>query len=424
MAELAAIQNLATVGLDFRHCPDSLRERLFVDDAEVPAILTALRAADIPEAVVVSTCDRIEITLTTSNPAAAVAVIAGILAAPLGLDHALVTPYMRYVVGFEAIHHLFRVAASLDSQVVGESQVLGQVKAAHARSRHHAMVSGLVDRCFQEAFRVAKTVRRETEIGASAVSIAATAIDRCRALHGDLADRGGVLIGTAELGALLAEQLQRAGLSRLQVVDTHPSRAAALARRLSCHHAAITDLGTALQDADILLAAFGSGHYLLDHDMLAGILRHRRQRPMLILDLAIPSDLDPSVNRLGDVFVFTLDDLEDAARDGRANRASAAMAAEGIVAAAADDFIGTLEGRRADPEITALQARFQAIRDDILRTEPAADVDRATQLLINRLLHAPLAQLRDLARDDALGAETRQLLRRLFDLDDDKEGRS
>jgi glutamyl-tRNA reductase len=422
MAEFAAIQNLTLIGLDFRHCPDSLRARLFVDDVEIPDILSSLRAAQLTDAIVISTCDRLEVTLTSADPAAAMAVIAGILAAPLGMDSRLVTPYMSCLTGFDAVHHLFRVTASLDSQVVGESQVLGQVKAGHAAARKHGMANGLVDRCFQEAFRVAKTVRSETEIGNSPVSIAATAIDRCRALHGDLSDRGGVLIGTAEFGALMAEQLQRAGLSRLRVIDTNLNRAAALARRLSCHHGVMTDLGTALVDGDILLAAFGSGHHLLDNEMLASILRRRRQRPMLILDLAIPSDLDPSVNRLDDVFVFTLDDLEDAARDGRANRLSAAMAAEGLVVAAADDFRGTLEGRRADPEIAALQSRFQALRDEVLRAEPTADADKATQLLINRLLHAPLSRLRDMARDDALSAERRQMLRMLFDLDDDKEG--
>ena len=416
------LEDFTVIGLDFRACPDDLRHHLFVDDREVPAALTALAAGGADAGVVVSTCDRIEVSMTVPSTADATALVASTLAAAGDLPADQVAPYLRRRQGRAAVEHVFRVAAALDSQVVGESQVLGQVKACHGHARAHGLARGLVDQVFQAAFRTAKAVRHETAIGAGATSLGTTAVARCRALHGDLANCAGLMLGGGEAGAILSEDLRRAGLADLCVLDPHPRRARAMARQLGGHHGDFADLGGHLVRGDIVLAALGDGRYALNAEMIEAVLRRRRRRPVMIFDLAVPSDLDPAVNRLEDVFVFTLDDLEDGAAEARAARAAAAVAAAEMVTAAVDRFCGWLDGRRALPEARALQARFQAIRDDILAQDSKVDAARATQLLVNRLLHAPLTNLRDMTGAPAADAATRQALRRLFDLGDDEGG--
>ena len=415
-----ALDDFTVIGLDFRDCPDHLRRDLFVDDRELPAVLTALAAGGADAGVVVSTCDRIEISVTLPPAVDASALAAAVLAAAGDVPVDQVTPYLRRRQGRAAVEHVFRVAAALDSQVIGESQVLGQVKACHGHARVHGLARGLVDQVFQAAFRTAKAVRHDTAIGAGATSLGTTAVARCRALHGELAGCAGVLLGGGEAGAVLSEDLRRAGLADLCVLDPHPRRARAMARQLGGHHGDFADLGRHLVGGDIVLAALGDGGYALNAEMLEAVLRQRRRRPVMVFDLAVPSDLDPAVNRLEDVFVFTLDDLEDGAAEARAARAAAAVAAAEIVTAAVDRFCGWLDGRRAVPEARALQARFQAIRDDILAHDPKIDAGRATQLLVNRLLHAPLTNLRAITGAPARDAAARQMVRRLFDLSDDE----
>ena len=313
-----SLEDFTVIGLDFRDCPDDLRHDLFVDDRELPAVLTALAAGGADAGVVVSTCDRIEVSMTLPPAADATALVASTLAAAGDLPADQVAPYLRRRQGRPAVEHVFRVAAALDSQVVGESQVLGQVKACHGHARAHGLARGLVDQVFQAAF--APPRRSATRPPSAPVRPVwghrGGALSS--ALHGDLANCAGLMLGGGEAGAVLSEDLRRAGLADLCVLDPHPRRARAMARQLGGHHGDFADLGGHLVRGDIVLAALGDGRYALNAEMIEAVLRQRRRRPVMIFDLAVPSDLDPAVNRLEDVFVFTLDDLEDGAAEARA----------------------------------------------------------------------------------------------------------
>lgn len=242
---------LQVIGVDHRTCPDGVREQLFVDDAEMPAMLAALRSAGAREAMVLSTCNRVEVIGRFDDPASAAATVAVELGRPVDLAGDTLRPLLYSHQDAAAVRHVFRVACSLDSQVLGEPQVLGQVRAAHRLCRDLGATGPVVEDTLRAAYEVAKRVRTETRIGEGPVSLAAAAVSRVRDLFGDLAGRSGVLTGTGELGLLIAEHLASAGMEGLQVLDRFPRRAAAAARELDAHHGGLDDLAIALDRCDV-----------------------------------------------------------------------------------------------------------------------------------------------------------------------------
>lgn len=406
------------VGVNRRTGPAELRERLYVEDEAVPALLDRLRAAGLAEAMVLSTCDRVEIwTAGASGPAFP------LLAETAGLDPRALLPQRFLATGEAALRHVFAVSASLDSEVIGEPQVLGQVKAAHRLARDAGMVGPQLEPVLQAAYQAAKRVRTETAIGQRPVSLAAAACQLARDVQGDLSRCRALLIGAGDMGECLIQQLLASGLDGAVVVARTVRRAEALARRLGCHYALLEELPDRLADADIVVACQGEGRYMLSADMVEGALRRRRRRPVFLVDLAVPGDIEPAVNRLEDAFLYDLDELEQVALQGRAGREAAAGAAWAILATELAGFRQRLAEREAVPALVVLRAGFEAARQAVLAELPPDDparpaLERTTQLLVNRLLHRPMAELRRMAAsgpeagNEQAVAET--LLRRLF----------
>jgi len=326
--------------------------------------------------------------------------------------------------GGEALRHIFAVAASLDSQVIGEPQVLGQVKEAHRLSAAAGLMGGSLDEALQAAYAAAKRVRSETGLAEQPVSIAAVCVGLARQLHGDLKRAQGLLIGPGEMGDLVIEQLRRAGLRGLTVAHPSARRAEAIARRYEAHHVALSELPAALVNADVIVSALGAGRPAITAEMMIQAIKLRRHRPVLLIDLAVPADVESAVDRLEDVFRYELDDLEKAAMQGRSTRAAAASAAWGLIDEAIAGFLGRRAARAAVPTIVALRRHFEALRQEVLAERPA-DADAATRILVNRLLHGPSSLLRDLAPGaPEQRAAAEKLLARLFDLPaDDYEGK-
>jgi glutamyl-tRNA reductase len=391
-----ALQALVVVGASHRSSALATRDRLFVEEESVPQVLEALRAAGSDQALLVSTCDRTEVAAIDRDPASAPHRIAAVLADHAGLPAAKIAPELYTFAGEEAVRHIFRVTASLDSLVVGEPHVQAQIKASHQASQRAAMAGGELEAVLQAAYAVAKRVRSETGVARRAVSIASAAAEMARRLHGELNRCSALLLGTGDIGELIAETLRDKGLGHLVVIHPQETRAEAVARVLGCHVGSYESLAQCLVRADIVVTALGSRHVVLTAPMMQATLLQRRQRPVFVVDAALPGDVDPAVDRLDGVYRYTLGDLESIAMEGRAYRESELRAALQIVDEAVESFVRDRAARVAGPVLAALHGHFEAAREKALR-DAGGDAEKATQLLINRLLHRPSATLRALA---------------------------
>jgi glutamyl-tRNA reductase len=413
---------LFVAGLDHRSSPLDLRDRVFITEPEMPGILAELRQSGIDQAVVLSTCDRIEVQGAHREPDAAGAAVVRLLAARAREPETSFRQRAYIHTDAAALRRIFGVASSLDSQVLGEPQVLGQVKAAHALARAARMVGAELDTALQAAYVAAKRVRTETAIGQRPVTLASAALQLARDVHGDLARCAGLLIGPGELGELLAEHLKAAGLRSLTIMNPSIGRAEAAARRFSCHVAPFDQLEDRLADADIVVTALGSGGHAITRAAMDRVMVRRRRRAVFLVDLGIPPDADPAVEALDGVFRYDLDDLEHVTMSGRASRGAAAAEAWAIVEQELAGFARGRAERDAVPAIVALRRHFEAVRAQVLR-QANGDAARATELLINRLLHDPSEALRRIAGGeggdltDAAVAE--RVVAALFRLDED-----
>lgn len=413
------------VGVNHRSGTAALREALFVEDERQPELLQRLKAGGLSEAVFLSTCDRSEVQAWAEVPDQVAGAVEVALAGQAGVPREEVAAQSYRLGGGEALRHIFAVASSLDSQMIGEPQVLGQIKEAHRLSQAAGLMGPQLEEALQAAYAVAKRVRSETGLAEQPVSIAAVVVGLARQLHGDLARARGLLIGPGEMGELVVEQLRRAGLGRLAVAHASPRRAALIAKRYEAHHMSLEELPAGLAQADIVVSAQGAGRPVITADIMAQAIRVRRHRPVLLIDVAVPADVEPAVDRLDDAFRYELDDLERAAMRGRSTRAAAASAAWGLIDEAVAGYQERRAGRAAVPAILALRQRFEASREEVLAERPV-DAAAATRLLINRLLHEPSSALREIAAaSPAERAQAERLLVRLFGLGrpDDTEKR-
>jgi glutamyl-tRNA reductase len=410
------------VGANHKSSGLMLRDRLFVEDGAVPEFLGRLRQAGLTQALVLSTCDRVEVQAIDPGADEAPDLIARALA-----DHAEMAPGeidgQLYTLWDDvAVRHVFTVAASLDSQIVGEPQVLGQVKACHRLARDAGMTGSALEAILQAAYSAAKRVRNETAIGERPVSISAAAVQIAREVHGDLDRCTGLLIGAGDMGEMVARDLISAGLSQLTVTHPTEKRAEGVARALDAHVAAYDTLSVLLAEADIVLAAAGRRRYLLTGDMVTAALGTRRQKPVFIIDAAIPGDVEPAVNRIDGAFLYDLGDLEGVAMGGRADREAEAQAAWRIIDAEVGDFLRGRAERGAVPALNLLRDHFEDSRAEVLASADH-DADEATRLLVNRLLHVPSQVLKEQAAGQGRGQEEAEwramerMVRRLFRLD-------
>lgn len=413
----AAAQRLVVVGANHRSASLGLRDILYIDDTAAPDFLAGLRAAGLAEAMILSTCDRVEVWCAAPDPAQATTAISTAFAAKAGLTADGLAAHLYTLAGPDAVRHGFIVTSALDSLVIGEPHVGGQVKAAHRLARDADAVGGVLDQFIQAAFAVAKRVRNETAIGEGPVSIAAAAVQVARDLHGDLATCRALVIGTGDMGGLVAESLLAAGLSDMLVTAPRDSRAESLAHSLGCHVLPFEDLREALSGADVVLTCVGSRTPVVNAEAISQALRKRRRQPIFLVDAGIPGDIEAAVNRIENAFLYDLADLEKVALEGRATREHAARAARAIVEAETASFMRGRAARAAVPALVALREHFEATRAGVL-AEIGSDVDpaEATRLLVNRLLHLPTETMKSIAAEGEEWQTMEKTLRKLFHL--------
>lgn len=419
-AASAAIGQVIVVGANHRSSSLALRDAMFVDDAGVPDFLTRLGALGLAQALVLSTCDRVEVWTVHPDLTRAAAAVTTAFAERAGITAEALSAQLYSHTGSDAVRHCFAVTASLDSLVIGEPHILGQVKAVHRFARDAQMIGAELEALLQAAYGAAKRVRTETQIGERPVSIAAAAVQFAKDLHGDLDRCSALLVGAGDMGELVAEALQAAGLTRLTVTAPRQARAESIARTLSAQVVPFDRLPEALAEADIVLASVGGRSVMVTAEQVTAALKKRRRKPMFIVDAGIPGDVEAAVNRVEGAFLYDLTDLERVALEGRATREAASRTAWGILDGELADFLRGRAARTAVPAIVALRNRFEATREQVLR-EAAGDADKATRLLIHRLLHDPSEVMKDIAGQGEAGRAdwdlTETTLRRLFRLE-------
>ncbi len=401
MTDLRSIsQVLVAVGANHRSSALALRDRLFVEDVMVPAFLARLEAAGLREALVLSTCDRVEVQAMSPDPSVAAAIIRDAFATHGEVGPEALDGQFYELSGDDAARHIFRIAASLDSQVIGEPQVLGQLKAAHRMARDAGLVGSGLESVLQAAYSAAKRVRTQTAIGERPVSIAAAAVQLARDVQGDLGKCRTVLIGDGDMGELVATQLSDAGVEVMSVLHENVERAQASSRRLECHAAPWSDMAQQMAEAEIVITSLGRREYTLNADMVRAAITKRRRKLMFLIDLAIPGDVDPAVNRIDEAFLYDLGDLERVAMEGLNRRESEAGQAEVIVDEELQAFMRSHAERGAVPVLNRLRNHVEALREQALK-DSGGDAEKATNLLANRLLHEPSVVLREIAAGDA-----------------------
>lgn len=421
---------IVVVGLSHRTAPIEVREQLALPEDRIGPFLHELRRRPhVQEAFVVSSCNRVEI------------VAAGIDASPESLDKAASSCRMvlaerhpgieRYVythLGRQAVHHLFRVAASLDSLVIGEPQILGQLKQSFEWARREGTLGPILHRTFPRVVRTAKRVRSETAIGAGQVSVPSVALELARQIFGELAGRHVLLIGSGDMGRSVARLFRDAGAS-LTVFARRREAAEALAEEVGGSGKLMEQLPEGLAQADVVVSSTSAPHYVVSESTLQAVRRARRGRNLFLIDLAVPRDVEPAVGELPGVFLYNIDDLGHVVEESRRGRQREAEHAERILEEETRGFERWFDGEQATPIIKALRARFRSaleielerslrgrLRD--LDDEQRAAIAKMLDAALNRMLHHPTQRLREEARNDD-GTSLEQLteaLEELFDL--------
>lgn len=420
LAKRPVVARPVVVGANHRSSSMTMRDRIFVEDVRIPALLAKLSEKGVDQALLLATCDRVEAVGVTGDVDGFEAAVLEILAAEgeCPVDELRAQTYT--LTDAEAVEHIFSVTASLDSLMVGEPQIVGQVKAAHRIATEAGFVKAELETCMQAAYSAAKRVRTETRIGEGPVSMAASAVQIARDLFGDLARCRAVLLGTGDMGELIARDMVESGLSSLTITHPRPGRAGYLARELGAHEAQFEDLESLLAETDIVLAALGSRHFQLEKAPVAAAIKARRSQPMFIVDAGVPGDVDPAVEELEDAFVYGLGDLEQVALKGRAGREQEAALARDIIAGEAAAFLHNRAERTAVPALTRLHARFEEERRQAV-LDAGGDAEKASRLLVGRLLHRPSEAMRRIAAgDESAWARLEYALEKLFELEDVK----
>ena len=413
---------LYTIGVNHTTAPISIREHVAFNSDILHHALSDLTAHNVAEAAILSTCNRTEIYVQSANPEPVV----NWLAQYHRLDLNNIQPYTYTLSNQEAVKHAFRVASGLDSMVLGEPQILGQFKQSVKVAQDAGTLGTLLHKLFQRTFEVAKEVRTNTDIGGSSISMAAAAVKLAQRIFGDIKNQNILLIGAGEMIELCADHFAAQKPKSMTVANRTLERGELLATKISAQAVnaeaiLLNDLPARFAEFDIVITSTASQLPIVGLGMVERAIKTRRHRPIFMVDLAVPRDIEPEVAKLDDVFLYTVDDLAQVVNDGMENRQTAAVNAEMIVAARVEGFMQWLKKRDAVPTIKALRDQAEAVRVNELEKalkliqkgeNPAIVLDMLSNALTNKFLHAPSHALNAAHGDEH--ARLEQLLRQLY----------
>jgi len=419
---------LLAVGLSHRSAPVDVRERVDFARQGLGSALAALADEGIgSEAVVLATCNRAEVYLVADSESAEES-MARFISAYHEVERASIAGHLYRHKGAEVARHLFRVAAGLDSLVVGEPQILGQVKAAYSVAHEGRFTGAVTNRLFHAAFSAGKRVRSETGLAEGAVSVSYAAIGLAQKILGDLEDLSVLILGAGEMAKLTGLHLQAQHVKTVTIVSRTLQAAEDLARQLGGRALPWDDLVPALTAADIVVTATGASEPVLSRPLVEQAVRRRRNRPLFLIDIAVPRDVEPSVGDIEQVFLYNIDDLQAIVRENLTRRSAELSQAEAIVEEEVTRFVSWLQSRDVVPTVVALRQRFEAVRRAELERlapklsgltpEARARVDDVTRLIVEKLLLIPTEQLKAVS-DEALVVTYADALNRLFGLASD-----
>jgi glutamyl-tRNA reductase len=417
----AAGSRFVLVGLSHRTAPVEIRERVSVPAEEMGTALARLRAVpSVVGAALVSTCNRTEAICEITDEAAARGIVEA-LSELRGIDPQFLEKYLYVLHGDAAVRHVFRVTASLDSLIIGESQIVGQVRAGYSAAQEHASISPGLHQLFQFALNSSRKVRTASGIAESAVSVPYAAVELAKKIFEDFSKTTILVIGSGKMGEIAAKNLAALGVARVICANRTFDRAAGLAAKFGGAAIRLEDVPKHLADADVVVSSTGSQDLVLRAETVAEAMRGRRARPMFLVDIAIPRDIDPAAADLPGVYLYNIDDLRDVVDSNKRAREQRLEKADALATKEIDVFLERMRTQEVVPTIQQLRSTMDDMRKaELERTrkrlggftpEQEAALDDLTASIVNRILHYPIAHLKN-----AEPGETRDTIRRIFGL--------
>ena len=427
--------HIVIVGLSHKTAPVEIREKLaFAPTAMERPLRQMLELATITEGLIVSTCNRVELCAVTKEPDAAIAELRRFLAEYHEISTEEINENLFDYQGEEAIRHLFRVSSSLDSMVLGEPQILGQIKTAYGYAAEFKTAGLILNRFLHKAFSVAKRVRTETAIASNAVSVSFAAVELARKIFDRLDNKGVMIIGAGEMCELAARHFVSNGISKVLVTNRTFERAEKLAAEFDGKAVPFDSFADHLAEVDIVMTSTGAPNFILGKRQMEEVLKRRKNRPMFLIDIAVPRDIDPKVNDISNTYLYDVDDLQGVVQANLKERQKEAGKAEAIVEQEIGQFHQWLGNLEVKPTVIALRRKFEEIRQQELEKtfgnlkdltgKQRKSIEAMAGAIINKILHKPTAALKN-SQNDTSGEDYVDAVRTLFDLpapaDDDQE---
>lgn len=422
---------LALAGINHRTAPVQLREKFAFRFDEIPGALLLLQAGGAKEALILSTCNRVEVAAVLEDGLSPRTLLDTIVAGRGEIAQDSLRAHLYIYEAQDAVRHLFRVAASLDSMIVGEPQILGQLKQAYLQARDLGTIGTFLDTVLTRAFSVAKRIRTETEIGQSAVSVSYAAVELAREIFGSLAKKRVLIIGAGKMSESAARHLLRAGADEIFITNRTPERAREVSQLFQGQVLPYETFHHQLSEMDIVITSSAAPGYVLHPDLIRRAIEARKNQPMFLIDIAVPRNIDPAVNSVDHAFLYDIDDLQRLTERNLRTRQDVAQQAEHIVAEEVERLESKLRERDVAPTIVSLQEQLETIRRDVLgRYRPklgslSSEQDEAlealTRAIVNKIAHGPISEMRreagaQIAEQQTQEAELVSAVRRMFRL--------
>jgi glutamyl-tRNA reductase len=403
--------NIAVIGLNHKTASVEVRERLTAFLHRKGAALSSLQGIDrIEESIVLTTCNRVEVLFTSEDPEQPIREVLHYWKEGVSPSSVFSMEGIYIYRDEEAVRHLFRVASSLDSMVIGEPQILGQIKEAYREAVEQETTGVVLNRLLHKTFSVAKRVRTETGIASHAVSISFAAVELAKKIFQELAGKKALLIGAGEMAELAAEHLLRNRVQQIIVANRTLERALEVSKRWQGQAISLEEIPAALKEIDIVISSTGAPETIIHYSEVKAIMKQRKQRPLFFIDIAVPRDIDPKINRLDNVFLYDIDDLQGIVAHNMAERRQEAIQAERIVQEECLKFKNWLNGLEVVPTIITLRKKMEDLMEGEykkaefslqgLTAEQRRAVERLTGSIINKVLHDPITFLKESGNND------------------------
>ncbi len=415
---------LLVIGLNHKTAPVELREKLSFTETELPSVLQKLlSSSDISEAVVLSTCNRIEFYVICEDTDRAADIIKSLMSEVSSVDKSVLSSYLYNHIDSDGVTHVFRVASSLDSMVIGEAQILGQTKEAYRTASYNSTTGPILNRLMHRSFGIAKKVRTYTDIGLYTVSVSSVAVELAKKIFGKLTGKKVLLMGAGDMAEDAAKYLKDAGASKLTVLSRTFAHASELAVKLNGSAVEFDELYDELMDVDIVICSTSADHYLVTNDRMAKIIKARQNKPLFFIDISVPRNIEPSIASFESIFLFDIDDLKSVTNQNLKEREKAAHEAEQLIKDEVGKFLGWLGELSLVPTIVSLKEKFEAVRQQELKEAMAKlphlsskeleVMDAMSRGIINKLLHEPITEIKDVHKRGEVLKEI-SLLKKIF----------